>query len=113
MIRNFPITSIFNGEYIYTKDIVNIIGMDFYDVGYLAEGGGSGQDAAGSIDAITLSPKKLISVVSMSAEMMTQNASAEAAPRAQCFSMHSAFRKMLVLQTVVTLVLLARFRAVY
>ena len=30
MIRNFPITSIFNGEYIYTKDIVNIIGKDYY-----------------------------------------------------------------------------------
>ncbi len=49
------------------------------DSGYLAENGGSGQDADGAITNITLSPKKLISVVSMSAEMMTQNASAEAA----------------------------------
>jgi HK97 family phage major capsid protein len=49
------------------------------DSGYLAEDGGSGQDADGAITNITLSPKKLISVVSMSAEMMTQNASAEAA----------------------------------
>jgi HK97 family phage major capsid protein len=48
------------------------------DSGYLAETN-DGQDAAGKIDAVTLSPKKLISVVSMSAEMMTQNASAEAA----------------------------------
>ena len=39
----------------------------------------SGQAAAGALTNITLSPKKLISVVSMSAEMMTQNASAEAA----------------------------------
>lgn len=46
--------------------------------GYLAENN-TGQDAAGSLTNITLSPKKLISVVSMSAEMMTQNASAEAA----------------------------------
>lgn len=49
------------------------------DSGYLAENGGSGQDADGAITNITLSPNKLISVVSMSAEMMTQNASAEAA----------------------------------
>ena len=49
------------------------------DSGYLAEDGGSGQAADGAITNITLSPNKLISVVSMSAEMMTQNASAEAA----------------------------------
>lgn len=49
------------------------------DSGYLAENGGSGQDADGAISNVTLSPKKLISVVQMSAEMMTQNASAEAA----------------------------------
>jgi len=48
------------------------------DSNYLAEDN-TGQDAAGSLTNITLSPKKLISVVSMSAEMMTQNASAEAA----------------------------------
>ena len=49
------------------------------DSNYLAEDGGSGQGADGALTNITLSPKKLISVVSMSAEMMTQNASAEAA----------------------------------
>ncbi len=49
------------------------------DSGYLAEDGGSGQAADGAITNVTLSPKKLISVVQMSAEMMTQNASAEAA----------------------------------
>ena len=38
-----------------------------------------GQDPDGAITNVTLSPKKLISVVQMSAEMMTQNASAEAA----------------------------------
>lgn len=48
------------------------------DSGYLAEDN-AGQAADGAITNITLSPKKLISVVSMSAEMMTQNASAEAA----------------------------------
>ncbi len=48
------------------------------DSAYLAENN-TGQDADGSLTNITLSPKKLISVVSMSAEMMTQNASAEAA----------------------------------
>ncbi len=48
------------------------------DSNYLAEDN-TGQAAAGSLTNITLSPKKLISVVSMSAEMMTQNASAEAA----------------------------------
>ena len=49
------------------------------DSGYLAEDGGSGQDADGAITNVTLTPHKLISVVQMSAEMMTQNASAEAA----------------------------------
>lgn len=49
------------------------------DSGYLAEDGGAGQDPDGAITNVTLSPKKLISVVQMSAEMMTQNASAEAA----------------------------------
>lgn len=48
------------------------------DSGYLAEDN-TGQAADGALTNITLSPKKLISVVSMSAEMMTQNASAEAA----------------------------------
>lgn len=48
------------------------------DSGYLAENN-TGQLADGALTNITLSPKKLISVVSMSAEMMTQNASAEAA----------------------------------
>ena len=47
--------------------------------GYLAEDGGSGQLPDGALTNITLSPNKLISVVSMSAEMMVQNASAEAA----------------------------------
>ena len=49
------------------------------DSGYLAEDGGSGQDPDGAITNVTLTPHKLISVVQMSAEMMTQNASAEAA----------------------------------
>lgn len=49
------------------------------DSNYLAEDGGNGQLPDGALTNITLSPKKLISVVSMSAEMMTQNASAEAA----------------------------------
>jgi len=52
------------------------------DSGFVNEAGTDpvdGQAAAGSINSITLQPHKLISVVQMSAEMMTQNNSAEAA----------------------------------
>lgn len=65
--------------------------------GFIAEDGGSGQAAAGALDAITLDPKKLISVVSMSAEMMTQNKSAEAAlQRNMTRSIMAAFEKSLL-----------------
>lgn len=53
--------------------------VDGISSSFVGEAGGSGVAAAGSLTNITLSPKKMISVVSMSAEMMTQNASAEAA----------------------------------
>ena len=52
------------------------------DSGFVNEAGSDptgGQQPAGSINSITLQPHKLISVVQMSAEMMTQNNSAEAA----------------------------------
>jgi len=48
---------------------------------WIAETGGSSVSAAGSLSAVTLTPKKLISVVSMSQESIVQNASLEAALR--------------------------------
>ena len=71
--------------------------------GFIAEDGGSGQTAAGNIDEITLSPNKLISVVSMSAEMMTQNASAEAAlQRNMARSISSSWEKALLQDAATT-----------
>ena len=71
--------------------------------GFIAEDGGSGQAAAGNIDEITLSPNKLISVVSMSAEMMTQNASAEAAlQRNMARSISSTWEKALLQDAATT-----------
>jgi HK97 family phage major capsid protein len=73
------------------------------DSGFVAEGGGTGQDAAGSLTNITLDPKKLISVVSMSAEMMTQNKSAEAAlQRNMTRSIMAAFEKALLQDAATT-----------
>ena len=48
---------------------------------WIGETGGSSVSAAGSLSAVTLTPKKLISVVSMSQESIVQNASLEAALR--------------------------------
>ena len=48
---------------------------------WVAEDSGSDVAAAGSTSSLTLAPKKLISVVDMSAEAMTQNAGLEAAIR--------------------------------
>jgi HK97 family phage major capsid protein len=67
--------------------------------GFVAEDGGSGQSASGNIDAITLSPNKLISQVSMSAEMMTQNASAEAALQRNMAASISAAWELALLQS--------------
>ena len=65
--------------------------------GFIDEAGTTAQSAAGNIDEITLSPNKLISVVSMSAEMMTQNASAEAAlQRNMARSISSTWEKALL-----------------
>ena len=65
--------------------------------GFIDEAGSSAQSPAGNIDEITLSPNKLISVVSMSAEMMTQNASAEAAlQRNMARSISSTWEKALL-----------------
>ncbi len=46
---------------------------------WIAETGGSSVSAAGDLSAVTLTPKKLISVVSMSQESIVQNPSLEAA----------------------------------
>lgn len=46
---------------------------------WIAETGGSAVSSAGDLSAITLSPKKLISVVNMSQESLVQNPSLEAA----------------------------------
>jgi len=47
--------------------------------GFVAETGGSAPAANGTATSVTLSPKKLISIVNVSAEAITQNASIEAA----------------------------------
>ena len=71
--------------------------------GFIDEAGTSAQSAAGNIDEITLSPNKLISVVSMSAEMMTQNASAEAAlQRNMARSISSTWEKALLQDAATT-----------
>ena len=49
--------------------------------GFVAETGGSAPAANGTASSVTLSPKKLISIVNVSAEAITQNASIEAALR--------------------------------
>lgn len=47
--------------------------------GFVAETGGNAPAANGTATSVTLSPKKLISIVNVSAEAITQNASIEAA----------------------------------
>ena len=64
--------------------------------GFVAETGGSAPSADGTASSLTLSPKKLISIVNVSAEAVTQNASIEAALRRNMASsvaatMESAF----------------------
>jgi len=49
--------------------------------GFVAETGGSAPAANGTATSLTLSPKKLISIVNVSAEAIAQNASIEAALR--------------------------------
>tara|TARA_R110002020_G_scaffold470398_1_gene696264 strand:- start:5521 stop:6744 length:1224 start_codon:yes stop_codon:yes gene_type:complete len=49
--------------------------------GFVAESGGTAPAANGTASSITLSPKKLISIVNVSAEAMMQNAGLEAALR--------------------------------
>lgn len=49
--------------------------------GFVAETGGSAPAANGTATSLTLSPKKLISIVNVSAEAITQNTSLEAALR--------------------------------
>ena len=52
--------------------------VDSVATSWVSEDGTGAATPQGALTNITLSPKKMISVVSMSAEMMTQNASAEA-----------------------------------
>lgn len=52
--------------------------VDSVSTSWVSEAGTTAATAAGALSNITLSPKKMISVVSMSAEMMVQNKSAEA-----------------------------------
>ena len=49
--------------------------------GFVPEAGGSAPAATGTASGVTLSPKKLISIVNVSAESMVQNAGIEAALR--------------------------------
>ena len=49
--------------------------------GFVAETGGTAPDANGTASSLTLSPKKCISIVNVSAEAVMQNASIEAALR--------------------------------
>ena len=49
--------------------------------GFVAETGGSAPDDNGTASSVTLEPKKLISIVNVSAEAIAQNASIEAALR--------------------------------
>jgi len=78
------------------------------DSGFISETGSNGTDLtgqaeAGSLTNITLEPNKLISVVSMSAEMMTQNKSAEAAlQRNMTRSIMAAFEKALLQDAATT-----------
>lgn len=66
---------------------------------FVQEDGTGAPNASGNIDAITLSPNKLISQVSMSAEMMTQNASAEAALQRNMAASISAAWELALLQS--------------
>lgn len=49
--------------------------------GFVPEAGGTAPDANGTASSVTLSPKKLISIVNVSAEALVQNAGIEAALR--------------------------------
>ena len=65
---------------------------------WVAETGGSSVSAAGALTAVTLTPKKLISVVSMSQESIVQNPSLEAALRGNIASnMAAALEQALLL----------------
>ena len=68
----------------YYSGINNLKFPVFSDInsGFVAETGGSAPTAAGTSTSVTLSPKKCISIVNVSAEAMAQNAGLEAALRA-------------------------------
>ena len=68
----------------YYSGINNLKFPVFSDInsGFVAETGGSAPTAGGTSTSVTLSPKKCISIVNVSAEAMAQNAGLEAALRA-------------------------------
>jgi HK97 family phage major capsid protein len=68
----------------YYSGVNNLKFPVFSDInsGFVAETGGSAPTAAGTSTSVTLSPKKCISIVNVSAEAMAQNAGLEAALRA-------------------------------
>ncbi len=67
--------------------------------GFVAETGGSAPSANGTATSLTLSPKKLISIVNVSAEAVTQNASIEAALRRNMASSVAATLESAFLRT--------------
>ena len=66
---------------------------------WIAETGGSAVSSAGDLSAITLSPKKLISVVNMSQESLVQNPSLEAALQSNIAANMSATLETALLNT--------------
>ena len=68
----------------YYSGVNNLKFPVFSDInsGFVAETGGTAPTAAGTSTSVTLSPKKCISIVNVSAEAMAQNAGLEAALRA-------------------------------
>ena len=66
---------------------------------WIAETGGSAVSSAGDLSAITLSPKKLISVVNMSQESLVQNPSSEAALQSNIAANMSATLETALLNT--------------
>ena len=72
------------------------------EAGYTGSSGTSEVAASGSIDEITLQPKKIISLVQMSAELMQQNAAVEGALQANMASSVMATFEKALLQNAAT-----------
>ena len=72
------------------------------ELGYTGSSGTSEVAASGTIDEITLAPKKIISLVQMSAELMQQNAAVEGALQANMASSVMATFEKALLQNAAT-----------